>query len=166
MLRLPVMPEQPSEPTSSPRTESPSTSAPPRRRVWPRRVARAVGLGLMLAVIFAVVDGWKAFGHRAQGERRARMERSPQWKDGHFENPQPIHNDAWGTVSGMFEPAAQGSPALPLPTITVEPQRFATPPATGLRITWLGHSSTLVEIDGYRVLTDPIWSERASPRPG
>ncbi|HLM74970.1 MAG TPA: MBL fold metallo-hydrolase, partial [Polyangiaceae bacterium] len=28
---------------------------------------------------------------------------------------------------------------------------------------WFGHSSMLVEIDGHRVLTDPLWSERASP---
>jgi L-ascorbate metabolism protein UlaG (beta-lactamase superfamily) len=37
------------------------------------------------------------------------------------------------------------------------------PPASGLRVTWLGHSSALVEIDGQRVLTDPMWSERVTP---
>ena len=30
-------------------------------------------------------------------------------------------------------------------------------------ISWLGHSTVLLEIDGYRVLTDPVWSERISP---
>ncbi|NOJ99821.1 MBL fold metallo-hydrolase, partial [Corallococcus coralloides] len=34
---------------------------------------------------------------------------------------------------------------------------------TGLRVTWFGHSSTLLDIDGLRVLTDPLWSDRASP---
>jgi L-ascorbate metabolism protein UlaG (beta-lactamase superfamily) len=33
---------------------------------------------------------------------------------------------------------------------------------TGLRITWMGHSSLLIEIDGLRILTDPVWSARAS----
>ena len=33
----------------------------------------------------------------------------------------------------------------------------------GLQITWYGHSSALVEIDGDRVLFDPVWSERCSP---
>jgi L-ascorbate metabolism protein UlaG (beta-lactamase superfamily) len=32
-----------------------------------------------------------------------------------------------------------------------------------LRITWLGHSTQLIEIDGQRVLLDPVWSKRASP---
>ena len=34
-------------------------------------------------------------------------------------------------------------------------------PASGLRATWLGHSTVLLEIDGYRVLTDPVWGPRA-----
>ena len=36
-------------------------------------------------------------------------------------------------------------------------------PISGLRVTWFGHSSTLIEIDGVTVLTDPLWSERISP---
>lgn len=36
-------------------------------------------------------------------------------------------------------------------------------PDSGLRATWLGHSTVLVEIDGVRVLTDPVWGLRASP---
>jgi L-ascorbate metabolism protein UlaG (beta-lactamase superfamily) len=35
--------------------------------------------------------------------------------------------------------------------------------AEGLHVTWLGHSSALVEIEGHRVLLDPVWSERCSP---
>uniref|UniRef100_A0A8C5HG45 N-acyl-phosphatidylethanolamine-hydrolyzing phospholipase D n=2 Tax=Gouania willdenowi TaxID=441366 RepID=A0A8C5HG45_GOUWI len=38
-----------------------------------------------------------------------------------------------------------------------------TEPSPGLRVTWLGHASVLVEIDGVNVLTDPIFSQRASP---
>ena len=40
---------------------------------------------------------------------------------------------------------------------------YAQPPQNGLRVTWFGHSSTLMEIDGVRVLIDPVWDERASP---
>ena len=39
---------------------------------------------------------------------------------------------------------------------------YATEPASGLRVTWFGHSASLIEIDGMRVLIDPVW-ERASP---
>ncbi len=40
---------------------------------------------------------------------------------------------------------------------------WSRPPDSGLRITWLGHSTLLVEMDGIRVLTDPVWGQRASP---
>ncbi|XP_069012785.1 N-acyl-phosphatidylethanolamine-hydrolyzing phospholipase D-like isoform X1 [Embiotoca jacksoni] len=33
----------------------------------------------------------------------------------------------------------------------------------GLKVTWLGHSTVLVEMDGLNILTDPIFSKRASP---
>ncbi len=38
-------------------------------------------------------------------------------------------------------------------------------PESGLRVTWLGHSTLLFEIDGARILTDPVWAQRASPLP-
>jgi L-ascorbate metabolism protein UlaG (beta-lactamase superfamily) len=34
---------------------------------------------------------------------------------------------------------------------------------SGLRVTWLGHSTTLIELDGVRVLTDPVFGQRVSP---
>ncbi len=30
-------------------------------------------------------------------------------------------------------------------------------------MTWLGHSTVLIEIEGVRILTDPVWGPRASP---
>jgi L-ascorbate metabolism protein UlaG (beta-lactamase superfamily) len=128
------------------------------------RAARWTGALVVIALLGTLADAWTALGHRAVGARRARMERSPQWKDGHFENPQPLVNDAWGSVTAMFHASPDVSPVRqPPPTVAGNPQRFETPPATGLRVTWLGHSSLLIEIDGHRILTDPMWSDRASP---
>ena len=39
---------------------------------------------------------------------------------------------------------------------------YQTQPAGGLRITWIGHSSLIIEVDGHRLLTDPVWSDRVS----
>jgi L-ascorbate metabolism protein UlaG (beta-lactamase superfamily) len=41
---------------------------------------------------------------------------------------------------------------------------YQHPPASGLRITWMGHSSMLIEVDGLRILIDPVWDQRASPQ--
>ena len=124
---------------------------------------RWFALAIVAAIAFIVVDGWRAFGHRATGARRERMERSPQWKDGHFENPQPLWNDAWGALTGAFHASAHTSPLDRVDSANIDPKTFATPPPSGLRVTWFGHSTLLIEIDGHRVLTDPVWSERVSP---
>ena len=50
----------------------------------------------------------------------------------------------------------------PGPFVT-DVQAYAMPPANGLRVTWFGHSASLIEIDGVRILIDPVWDERASP---
>lgn len=52
-------------------------------------------------------------------------------------------------------------PRGPLPSISpLDP--WLKKPQSGLRITWLGHSTMLIEIDGVRILTDPVWGPRAS----
>ena len=104
-------------------------------------------------------------GTSASGQRLERMQRSPQWRDGRFVNPEPLINDWIGMFSSLSAASDHLAPLEPLRVTHVDPERFATPPESGLRITWFGHASTLIEIDGARVLTDPVWSDRASPVP-
>nr|WP_228530668.1 MULTISPECIES: MBL fold metallo-hydrolase [Myxococcaceae] len=118
-------------------------------------------LGLTLVAVAA--SACTAMGKGASGERLARMQHSPHWRDGHFENPEPLVNDVWGSLTTMLQASRDVSLSGPVPVVQGTRERFDTPPLTGLRVTWLGHSSTLVELDGYRILTDPVWSERASP---
>lgn len=135
------------------------------RTLW--RGLRLTGITMLtllsIFIAVAVVDGWEAFGAAAEGTRRDRMERSPQWGDGVFVNPQPLWNDGWTMLTGIFSASPYASPSHPLPVDAVDPLALAVPPATGLRVTWLGHSTLLVEVDGWRVLTDPVWGPRTSP---
>jgi L-ascorbate metabolism protein UlaG (beta-lactamase superfamily) len=91
------------------------------------------------------------------------MERSPQWRDGHFHNPQPLDNSVSLMLKGLVNASDHISPSAPIGAVPGDRSRFASTPATGLRVTWLGHSSLLIEMDGHRVLTDPVWAHRASP---
>lgn len=54
-------------------------------------------------------------------------------------------------------------PQEPIGPFRTDASVYATAPASGLRVTWMGHSSLLVEIDGVTILIDPMWDERASP---
>jgi L-ascorbate metabolism protein UlaG (beta-lactamase superfamily) len=54
-------------------------------------------------------------------------------------------------------------PGVPLGPFKTDARAYEGAAASGLRVTWMGHSSTLLEMDGVRVLLDPVWDERASP---
>ncbi|AMR31636.1 MBL fold metallo-hydrolase [Mucilaginibacter sp. PAMC 26640] len=57
---------------------------------------------------------------------------------------------------------AENTPKIPLGPFKTDVSVYDTPPASGLRVTWVGHSSLLIEVDGIRILTDPVWSQRVS----
>ncbi|MFJ9241681.1 MBL fold metallo-hydrolase [Streptomyces sp. NPDC101776] len=114
-----------------------------------------------------------AFGVDPSGERLARIRRSPHFKDGVFQNPGGNTNvrPSGGTMREMGksyldkEQRARRAPEGTLPVHATTLADLAKPAATGLRLTWMGHSSVLAEIDGHRVLFDPVWGERCSPFP-
>jgi L-ascorbate metabolism protein UlaG (beta-lactamase superfamily) len=54
-------------------------------------------------------------------------------------------------------------PKRPLGPFYTDKRMYEQEPASGVRVTWFGHSSNLLEIDGVRVLIDPVWDERAAP---
>ena len=110
----------------------------------------------------------KSMGQRAAGLRLERMRDSPLWDGTGFRNRHPV-------LPGLRDTAAprptlgeflcggpRRVPGGPLPALDPR-DAWRTPPDTGLRATWLGHSTVLVEIGGLRVLTDPVWGPRASP---
>jgi L-ascorbate metabolism protein UlaG (beta-lactamase superfamily) len=87
-------------------------------------------------------------------------------KGGKFQNTVPTAMGGIGVMIPILveyiKNDAETTPAKPLGPFTTDPSVYRNPPAGGLRITWMGHSSLLIEIDGRRILTDPVWSERAS----
>lgn len=136
------------------------------RSGWRRAVGWAflVAIAALVAVLAtALAGGWTAFGKRARGDRRARMAASANWRGDHFVNPQPLVDDFGQTVRGLRSASPYTRPSAAVSVARGNAARFQTPPPSGLRVTWFGHSSTLVELDGYRVLIDPVWTARASP---
>src|SRR6478609_5910524 len=109
----------------------------------------------------------KSFGAQASGLRLERMKASARYVDGAFVNTAPVtqglkKGTATPTITEFLCGGQRRTPRAPLPAHSPLAAWQRTP-ETGLRATWLGHSTVLLEIDGARVLTDPVWGERASP---
>jgi hypothetical protein len=126
----------------------------PMTRVTSARWSR--GRWLIVAAVAAIVAtgaiaSCAPLGGRATGARLERMQKSPEWRGSHFDNPQPLVNYMGRALASLAKPDPNVAPRAPPSTIAVEPGRFASPPASGLRVTWLGHSTVRLEIDGHRV---------------
>lgn len=100
------------------------------------------------------------------GLRLERAQSSSRFRNGRFHNTKNVGAGLQGNplpVIGEF--FLGGRARVPPAALPVESplSAWARPVASGLRVTWLGHSTLLLECDGQRVLTDPVFGDRASP---
>jgi L-ascorbate metabolism protein UlaG (beta-lactamase superfamily) len=98
-------------------------------------------------------------------EIRPVAQRSPQYTGDVFVNIEPAspgisldREERRALLREMVGSRGASWPGGPIPL--ADP---ADGPARACAVSWYGHSSALVEVDGYRVLADPIWSRRCSP---
>lgn len=104
---------------------------------------------------------------RLGGLRLERARASKQYRDGSFHNTHDrrfgIEGASWPVMREfLFERARRRPPGvIPVASPLATWQRAPS----GLRVTWLGHSTNLLELDGMRVLTDPVFGSRLGPVP-
>ena len=120
----------------------------------------ALGLGGAAAVTAA------AWGlPRALGAGRAALHTaaagSPHARDGVFVNTEAPTPLPPGTGRAALRDVRRRSAGVPRNPVPLARPEFG--PAGDMAVTWFGHSSVLLEVDGYRVLADPVWGERVSP---
>lgn len=138
------------------------------------RLARWLVRTLVVLVVL-VAAGWGVmslpqFGAPLDGARLERARAHPQFRDGRFVNIEPETPTEPGAFADFLVRQLTGNemrvPPAPLPMVPVDKASLAaTPPGRGLRAFWIGHSTAYVELDGVRLLLDPVFSERASPLP-
>ncbi len=110
----------------------------------------------------------KSLGRRPDGARLERIRASALWAGEKFRNVHPVQpglrdpNVPMPTLTEFLCGGERRVPRSPLPA-TSPLDAWTRAAGSGLRATWLGHSTVLLEIDGLRVLTDPVWGPRASP---
>lgn len=111
-----------------------------------------------------MIDAYSSVGASAKGARLIRMQASPNYQEDRFVNPTPAKKPSF--VKVLIERIKGNEHTTPtelVPVIKPAKSDFMTQPDSGLRVTWLGHSTSLVEIDGKRLLLDPVFSQRVSP---
>lgn len=88
---------------------------------------------------------------------------APLRKDGRFVNPavqQEQRGHDWRAVLKWRRERVKPPATFHVPRLDPTPERLPPAPGHGIRVTWVGHSTVLLQLDGRSYLTDPVWSAR------
>ena len=119
--------------------------------------------GLSVIAFVLLIDSWSSLGKSAIGERKHRIEASQNFSQGKFRNRLPLKNYFWRSIGDSFKVRKHQKPSEPIPIFDNDGTAYETPATSGFRVTWLGHSTLLLELDNVTLLIDPVWGNRISP---
>ncbi|MEH1102905.1 MBL fold metallo-hydrolase [Micromonospora sp. CPCC 205561] len=135
-------------------------------RTLGRRLRGAAGLAALAGLAWVARDVPAALGGRLTGARAQRAASSPRFRDGTFHNPGGARSTAGAPDRNLVRELIFGKQRR-RPSAAVPLLRPGAAPAADvereLNVVWYGHASALVEIEGRKVLLDPVWSDRCSP---
>lgn len=125
-----------------------------------------IGLAVCLTLGACAVFNQPRFGKLPQGDRFDRVQESPNYKDGKFQNliqtPKFSKDVGWVSLiwSGIFDKNERLVPDSPVPVVKTDLKSLN--PKTDA-VVWLGHSSWFIQANGRRILVDPVFSDSAAP---
>lgn len=124
------------------------------------------GLLIAMAALFpALTSSCAALGENPGGERLRRIEASPHYVDGAFANlePTPMNTGEDSSFKNywnfLFNDWERIRPEVPLSMVKTDLESLPD----GDLLLWLGHSSLYVQLEGVRMLVDPVFMDYASP---
>ncbi len=125
----------------------------------------ALSIIASIALGVAIFMNTPRFGKHASGTRLSRIEQSPNYKNGQFQNlsPTPMLTEGVNYIKVLmdfFFSAKPNEPQSVLPSVKTNLK--ALKPSENVVI-WMGHSSYFMQLDGKKILVDPVMSGNASP---
>ncbi|MGF1924979.1 MAG: MBL fold metallo-hydrolase, partial [Bacteroidia bacterium] len=123
----------------------------------------------LILMIFTILYTKKIkFGKSPEGARLEKIEKSAHYKDGQFQNIQqtPEITEGYGyhevLSEFLFYKHPKRTPTDSIPSIKTDLLKL---PKDQNILVWFGHSSYFIQLDGKRILVDPVFSGNASPIP-
>ena len=131
------------------------------KKVLLRIFYTALTLGILTTgSIYYYMASTPEFGGNIDGERQDRLLESEQYDHDHFHNtPPPIDYDIMVNLKDAMGDQVRQPPA-PFP---IEKPALSIEASQGLTAYWLGHATVLIELEGRRIITDPMLSDAAFP---
>ena len=118
---------------------------------------------ILVVVTACAVLRQPQFGKQPSGERLEIIKRSPNFKDGAFQNITPTSfsiNFGEGIRELLFNKYKKTKPPGEIPVVRMD---LTAIDSSKNIFVWFGHSSYLLQVNGNRFLVDPVLSNHASP---
>uniref|UniRef100_UPI0032163D50 MBL fold metallo-hydrolase n=1 Tax=uncultured Draconibacterium sp. TaxID=1573823 RepID=UPI0032163D50 len=119
---------------------------------------------IVIPVLVRVITSQSKFGSIPKGERLERIKKSSNFKDGKFQNlsetPQMSEEASFLTILKELLLSKDKRPKTQIPSVKTDLKKLA--PEENVLV-WFGHSSYFIQVDGKKILVDPVFSGSASP---
>ena len=129
---------------------------------------RKIGITYFVVMLLMVVlfQACSSASYNKGDNRLTKIETSPQYDQEKFRNKQawktPSFFSFFGTAWDFLFMSNQRTPEDSLPSQMVDLTFFNASAGNHLNVTWLGHSSLMINMDGIKILTDPVFENRVS----
>ncbi|MGD1847044.1 MAG: MBL fold metallo-hydrolase [Salibacteraceae bacterium] len=136
---------------------------------WLKRLIVTIVVLLLVAVIgTTILLQQPQFGAAPSEEEMVSLLESPQHTGEKFQNPGGItttisFGKGLSLIPTMLSDEGEKSPTGSLPIHRLDWDSRSSLADTSTRVTWLGHSSFLLEMEGKTILLDPMFGANASP---
>lgn len=125
-----------------------------------------ISVVLVITLTTIVILNQPSFGKPSTGGRLSRIQKSPNYRDGQFQNQSFTPTFAEDVSKfemirdGIFKIRERKAPKTTLPSVKTDLKSLDSEKDV---LIWFGHSSYFMQIDGKRMLVDPVFSGNASP---
>jgi len=135
------------------------------------KILKRTMIVFVILLVALVVGGYlfmqsASFGKLPSGERLERIKKSPYYKGDHFENledtPQLTEGASYYSVLKEFV-FGKDKRNTPLDSIPSKKTDLKSIKPEEEVLVWFGHSSYFIQVDGKKILVDPVLSGAASP---
>lgn len=117
-------------------------------------------------IVMSLIQACSGSLYSADDIRQEKIENSKQFSDGKFRNEEETN---LMSVGGFFTTLWEWTfgdeirtPEMDLPSVPFNISEFNSKDENQLKLSWMGHSSAVINLDGKLILTDPVFSKGVS----
>jgi len=132
-------------------------------------IALTIGgiITLLILVVILFINLSPQFGRGVSKEQKLAYEKSGNYENGKFKNEQTtvLSIDIRKLVKRMFENSPDRKPKRNIIVEKIDSLEIVNRDRNITQLTWFGHSAFLLEMDGKKILLDPMFGQTSAPHP-